>query len=207
MAHYQAMRRIRRVALALIGTAGLAGACTSLQQLVALRNVAFDLAGVGGGRLAGVDLSQVASWSGLSALDLGRITVAIARKDLPLDLDLTVRAENPAENKVTATMLRLAWSLYLDDKETISGAVDSAIAMPPGQPTTFPVRVHLNLIQFFDGPAQDLVGIALALAGRNRDPTKISLRAIPTIDTPFGPMSYPSPITILSRTVGGSAPR
>ena len=48
--------------------------------------------------------------------------------------------------------------------------------------------------------------LATALAGLNADPTRISLKAVPTIDTPIGPISYPNPVTIVSRTVGGSGP-
>ncbi|MDX2056462.1 MAG: hypothetical protein SFV24_01560 [Gemmatimonadales bacterium] len=194
-----------RYGLALAGVATLV-ACTSLQQLAALRQVAFSLVGVQQGRLAGVDLSRITDYSKLSVLDIGKITVAVARKDLPLEFQLGVRAENPAENKVTARMVRLAWSLYLDQKETISGVVDTAVVIPPGEPTLIPMRLRLNLLQFFDGPAQDLVNLATALAGLNADPTRISLKAVPTIDTPIGPISYPNPVTIVSRTVGGSGP-
>lgn len=194
-----------RYGIVLAGVAATA-ACASLQQLATLRQVAFSLAGVQQGRLAGVDLSRVTDYAKLSVLDIGKITVAVARKDLPLEFQLAVRAENPAENKVTARMVRLAWSLHLDQKETISGVVDTAIVIPPGQPTLIPMRLRLNLIQFFDGPAQDLVNLATALAGLNADPTRISLKAVPTIDTPVGPISYPNPVTIVSRTVGGAGP-
>lgn len=184
-----------------------ATACATLQQLAALRQVDFSLAGVRNGRLAGVDLGRISSYRDLSATDIGRIALAVARKDLPLEFQLEVTGQNPSDNKVTATLVRLAWSLYLNDKETISGTLDTTLAFPPGVTTGFPMRMRLNLLQFFDGPAQGLVDLAASLAGVRSDPTRVSLRAVPTIDTPLGRISYPTPITIASRTVGGTPAR
>ena len=186
-----------------IALIGAGAACTALQQIAALRQVSFSLAGTRNARLAGVDISRIRSYRELSALDVGRIAYAVARKDLPLDFVLDVRGENPADNKVTATMIRLAWTLLLNDKETISGTLDTALAFPPGAPTTFPMGMRVNLMQFFDGPAESLVDLAASIAGISSDPTRITLRGVPTIDTPVGRISYPTPITIVSRTVGG----
>lgn len=193
--------KYRRFGLILAVSAG--AACATLQQIAALRQVNFTLAGVRNGRLAGIDLSRIRSYSDLTALDVGRVTLALARKDLPLDFVVDISALNPPENKVTATMVRLAWSLLLNDKETISGVVDTTLSLPPGAPVGIPMRMRLNLLQFFDGPAQGMVDLAASIAGVSSDPTRISIRAVPTIDTPVGRISYPSPITIVSKTVGG----
>lgn len=188
-----------------VGLIVIAGAtaCASLQQLIALRQVDFSLGSVGNGRLAGVDLSRISSYRNLTAVDLGRITLALAQNDLPFEFQVDVRAENPADNKVTARLIRLAWSLYLNEKETISGTLDTTFSLPPGTPVTIPMQMRLNLLQFFNGPAQSLVDLAASIAGLSKDSTKVSLRAVPTVDTPLGPISYPTPITIASRTVGG----
>ncbi len=196
----------RKLLCTLFAVTTLAG-CAALQQVGALRQVAFALSGIRGGRLAGVDLSRISAPGSLSALEIGRITVAVARRDLPLELQADVRAENPVDNKLTATMVRLAWTLYLNDKETISGVVDTSLTLPPGEPRIIPVKMRLNLLQFFDGPAESMVDLAIAVAGLNVDPTKITIRAIPTINTRYGPITYPAPITIVSQTVGGPVSR
>jgi hypothetical protein len=184
-------------------TAGLAG-CATLRQITALRQVDFSLAGVQDGRLAGVDLRRIASYGDLSAVEVGRIALAVTRRDIPLDFRVMIRADNPATNRTAATMVRLAWTLLLDDRETISGVLDTAVTMPPGQTAYIPVPMRLNLREFFDGPAQSLVNLAASVAGLNAHPTRIAVRAVPTINTPLGPITYPNPITIVSRTVGGS---
>ena len=186
----------------LVGLLGLG--CATLQQLAALRQVHFSLGAVSQGRLAGVDLSRIRSYRDLTLTDVAAIGLALSRKQLPFELTVNVRAENPADNRVTARMTRLRWSLYLEDRETISGAVDDPVTLPPGEPGVIPVAVRLDLLEFFGGSAEDLVNLALAALGQDAPATTISLRAVPTVETPLGPIEYPSPITIGHETVGGA---
>jgi len=192
---------MKRTWLAMAGLLLAMAGCSSLQQLAALRQVGFSLVGIEGGQLAGIDIARVAAGGRLSALDYGKLSLALARQDVPLDFLVNVEALNPAENKVTARMIRMGWALYLNEKETINGVVDTVVVMEPGRPVMMPMRMRVNLVQFFSGPAQDLVDLAAAVAGLNPDPTRISLKASPTIETPLGPLSYPNPITIVSRTI------
>ncbi|HTT68661.1 MAG TPA: hypothetical protein VMF70_11570 [Gemmatimonadales bacterium] len=196
------MTRTRRTCT-LLALAAVAG-CATIRQLTALRRVDFSIAGVEDGRLAGVDLRRIASYDDLGPLDIGRLALAVTRGDVPLDFRLMIRAENPADNHTAATVVKLAWTLLLDDKETIHGVLDTAVTMPPGETATIPLPMRVNLRQFFDGPARSLVNLAASFAGLGAHPTRIAVRAVPTIDTPLGPITYPGAITIVSRTVGGS---
>jgi hypothetical protein len=191
---------VAALALLLVG-------CATLQQIAALSRVAFGLGNILNGRLAGVPLSRFANYRELTVTDVGRITLAYARSDVPLEFDLNVEARNPAENRTTATMARLAWTLLLDNTATISGSLDSSVTLPAGQTVNIPLRMRVNLREFFDGPAESLFNLGAGVAGLRADPTRVTLRAIPTIDTPIGPMTYPSPITIGNATLGGSGAR
>lgn len=177
--------------------------CATLQQFTALRQVSFALNGVENGTLAGVALDRIASYEDLSMLEVGRLALAVTRKNVPLEFQVNVRAENPSGNATAATLARLSWALFLDDAETISGVLDRAYTLSPGEPVMIPLQMSLNLVEFFDGSAQNLVNLAATLAGSDGDPTRVALRVVPTIDTPLGPISYPSPITIVNQTVGG----
>lgn len=194
------MPRLRPFAfpLLLLGAVG----CAALQQVLALRQVEFNLDGVRNGRLAGIDISRVRSYRDLSAVDLGRIALALSRDDLPLEFQVDVGAVNPTDNQTAATMTRMAWTLYLNDKETIQGMVDSSVTMPAGAKVVIPIRMRLNVLEYFDGPAEDLVDLVASLAGLEADPTRVTLRAVPTITTPLGDITYPTPITIVNRTIG-----
>jgi len=195
--------KLARPILAPAALAALAG-CATIRQLTALRRVDFSIAGVEDGRLAGVELRRIAAYDDLGPLDVGRIALAVTRRDVPLDFRVMVRADNPADNGTAATVVKLAWTLLLDDRETIHGVLDTGVTIPPGETATIPLPMRVNLREFFDGPARSLVDLAASVAGLGSRPTRIAVRAVPTIDTPLGPITYPSPITIVSRTVGGS---
>jgi hypothetical protein len=91
----------------------------------------------------------------------------------------------------------------LNGRETISGTLDTAYTFVPGGTTDLRVPISLDLWQFFQSSASDALDLALGLAGLGSRPTEVSVRAVPTIDTPLGAIQYPTPITIVRRTVGG----
>ncbi|HEX9885155.1 MAG TPA: hypothetical protein VGA70_01635 [Longimicrobiales bacterium] len=178
------------------------GGCATLQQIAALRNVDFSLDGVTDPRLAGIDLARVDSWDDLSFADAARLTLAVTRKSMPMDFLVHVGAENPADNQTTARLIRMDWMLLIQDRETLTGVFEDEVLLPPGQPRDIPIRVSLDLVDFFEGSARDLLELALSVAGAGGVPADVALRATPTIDTPLGPMRYPEPITIVSGEVG-----
>lgn len=179
------------------------GACATLQSIVALRSVDFALDHVSDARLAGVDLARIRAYEDLSASELARVGTALARGDVPFDFQLHVRALNPADNTVEARLLQMDWTLLLEDRETVSGSVLREIVMQPGVPADIPIDISLDVADFFQKNARDMIELVLAASGAGGRPTRIALRAQPTIDTPLGPMTYPRPVTIVSGTVGG----
>jgi hypothetical protein len=194
--------RPRTVGLAALLLLGVG--CASLQQLIALKRVRFDLDRVSGLRLAGIDLERKRTFADLTPADVLALGAAVARRDLPLDFTAIVRAENPDDATVTARMVRFAWTLYLDDVETIHGTVVDPVELPPGSPQLVPIAMQLDLLDFFDDTAENLFKLAAALLSPDADPVTISLYALPTVETPLGPISYPEPIRIIRRPVGGS---
>ena len=176
--------------------------CATLQQFTALRSVAFSIDRISDVRLAGIDLRSVDSYRELGLADIGRLTLAVSQGDLPMDFRLHLSAENPADNTADARLLRMDWTLLLQDRETISGVFAEETLLRRGQPTDVPISMSLDLIDFFEGSAQDLVELALSLSGQGGSPREVTLRATPSVDTAFGPISYPRPITIVSREIG-----
>ncbi len=181
----------------------VSSSCATIQQFAALRSVDFQLDRVADVQVAGIDASRVSSYSDLNLVDAARVGAAIARRELPLAFQLHVRAENPADNPVTARLMRMQWTLLLDDTETISGLIERELELPPGQPTDIPVNISLDLFDFFERSGPDLFNLALNLMGVGEEPSRVALRALPTVNTALGPISYPQPITILDRRVGG----
>ncbi len=176
--------------------------CRTLRAWQALRQVDFYIDRVSGVNLAGVELDPVRGYEDLTPEQLIQITRTLAQGSLPLRFRLHLVAENPADNPVTARLERLEWTLLLDDHSTLSGTLNQTYRLRPGIPQEIPLDFELDLLDFFEKNGQDLVELALALAGTEGVTKRVSLEARPFIETPLGPLSYPRPIRILTREVG-----
>jgi hypothetical protein len=182
----------RRTFLLALG-ASLAG-CATVQEIAGLRDVAFSIAGASGATVAGVSIGSIRTFQQLGAAQLATLGTAAVRGALPVEADLLVRATNPAGN-AQARLIGFDWTLFLDGRETVSGLVDRDFVLPPGEPATIPVHGRLDLLDFFDRQLEQVVNLALAVAGA-REPQRVRLEATPSISTPIGPIRYPRPIPI-----------
>lgn len=199
--HFRVAERSART-LIVVAALLLLPSCSALKQIAALRSVDFSVDRVGDVALAGIELSRFDSYDDIGLLDAGRLAAGVATGRLPLRLTVFVAAANPSANSVTARLVRLDWALFLNNTETVRGIVEQAVEIPSGQTVAIPVSVELNLVDFFDRGARDLVDLALGLSGQGGRPTDVRLRATPTIDTPVGPISYPRPIDIVRIRTG-----
>ncbi len=188
-----------------LGLCFLTSGCAALREVAALRQVDFSIDRVSDVRLAGVDLTAVRSYDDLGVVNTARVATALLQKTVPLQFDLHLRAENPSTNAVNARLVRMEWTLLLQDKETIRGMIDQQVLLPPGEPQDIPVTMSLDLLDFFASNSHELVNVALAVAGHDGTRASIALRAAPSVDTPFGPLRYPEPITILRRDFGATS--
>ncbi len=193
---------MHRRALILLLAAGALIGCATVQEIIALRSVDFQLDRVTDVRLAGISLANVRSSADLSLVDGARVAAALATRELPLSFRVNLIAANPTSNRVTARLVRLQWTLFLEDTETISGQIPHEYELPPGQPTSIPIDVSLDLLDFYQRSGRDLIDLAMNLAGAGGAPKQVAVRAVPTVDTPLGAISYPRPITIVSGSVG-----
>ncbi len=173
--------------------------CATLQGLAALSQVRFGVEGVSNVRLAGVSVDRVRSFEDLSPADLFRVSAALAGGQVPLAFDLDLTAANP-EGNPEARLVALDWTLLLEGRETVGGSMTRALRFPAGEVSPFPLEIFLDLREFFDGSARDLVNLALGIAGGGGgESVDVRLRALPTLDTPIGPIRYPEPIMLVVR--------
>jgi hypothetical protein len=188
---------LRAFGVAVATVVTLAG-CATLSSLAALAQVRFELDRVSRISLAGVDLLAVRGYEDLGAMDIARVGLALAQGSMPLALTLEIGASNPDGNP-EARLLELDWELFLDGRRTVGGGLPAAVVLPAGAVTPVPLEVELDLLEFFDGSARDLVNLAAGLAGLGGEPVAIRLEAIPTVDTPLGPIRYPRPVVLGDR--------
>lgn len=176
--------------------------CTALREVANLRKVQFAIDRVSNPRLAGVDVSGIESYSDLRTTDVLRLGSSLSEGKLPMAFTLHLEATNPASNSVDARLTEMDWTLLLEDQETVTGRFEREIVLSPGEPTEVPIQIDLDLLRFFDDNLRSLVTLTSAVV-QGEPPQTVKLQVQPTVTTRLGRFEYPTPITVVSKEVGG----
>lgn len=178
--------------------------CSIYQTITNLSRLQFKLGEVNSFRVNDLDISNKSSLNDFNATDLIKLTSSFAQGKLPVSFVLNVDAKNPNDGtggytRTDATLKSFKWRLFIDDKETISGDIDSPVTVPgTGEVTKIPLHVNIDLLQFFKDQGFDrVINLALALGGKNGSTSKITLFATPTVSTPIGNITYPGELKII----------
>jgi hypothetical protein len=176
------------------------------RSMANLQKLKFRLEGIGDFSLAGIRINEKSQLRDFSISDGIRLLAAFHGKSLPARFLLNVEARNPNDGsggttRTISTLTRFDWRLLIDDRPTISGGIDKALEIPgSGQSTIIPLRLELDLYEFFGNHGyDDLLALALALGGKSGDISRVSLDARPSVSTPLGEITWPEPITIVSK--------
>ncbi len=199
----------------LILAIGLLTACSTIRDvtnaLSSISRLQFKLGAVNNFRLAGVDITRISDPSKLSISDGFALGRAFANKSLIATFTLNVDAKNPntgasGTRQTMVTLKDLDWRLLLDEKPTISGHLGRPFDIPGnGQTVAVPLEMSLDLYSFFaDKGYEGILNLAMAIGGQQGSAARIKLDAMPTVGTPFGPITYPSRIVIVDKEFRGS---
>ena len=177
----------------------LLSGCEILEQASQVANLTkceFRLQSVDQLRLAGVNIQQVDQLSDLSFMDAAKITAAATGSNLPLNFTLNVEAKNP--NNAIAGLNRLDWILLIDDIEMVSGVNEQNVQIAAnGGTSTIPLTIGINLKEALRGKSADAIAnFGLNLAGAGNKPTRITLKAKPSIMVSGRSIAYPGYITV-----------
>jgi hypothetical protein len=176
----------------------LFSSCSVLQQTSEMKNFGkceFRIESARNMKLAGVNIQDKKSLQDLTIMEMTKIGGVIAGGTLPLNFDLKIEVKNP--NPVMAAMNKLDWILLIDDIEMTRGILNQRIEVPAGSLANFPVFINLDLMKSLNGKSGDaLINFAMNLAGTGSKPTRIKLKAKPTIMIGSTPVEYPGYITI-----------
>ena len=176
------------------------------RSLTNLQRLKFRLEGIGDFSLAGIRINEKSQLRDFSITDGIQLLAAFRSKRLPARFLLNVEARNPNDGsggstRTVSTLTRFDWRLLIDDRPTISGGIDKALEIPgSGTSTIIPLRLELDLYEFFGNHGyDDLIALALALGGKSGDISRVTLDARPSVSTPLGDITWPEPITIVSK--------
>jgi hypothetical protein len=180
--------------------------CTSTIDLLQnIQRLKFKLGSVDNFKIAGISVTNKSAISDFSIADGLKLVNAFSSGKLPASFRLNVLAKNPNDGtggspRTTTTLTKLKWRLLIDSKETIDGNISQNIEVPgTGQETTIPIDMSLDLYKFFNELGYEGgVNLALALGGVSGSSSRITLKATPSMQTIFGPISS-GEITIVDK--------
>ena len=160
---------------------------------------------------------QLDSLENLSAAQIAEVVSTWASGSCPVDFTLNVGIYNPNDGStgpdiIPATLTSLVWDLYLDGDSgdsfdttwVASGVMSEALEVPgSGETVILPLDISFDAFAVMGemGPL-DFIDLALAIGGidsglRDSDHLgRVLLMAVPTVTTPFGPMTYSGSLCI-----------
>jgi hypothetical protein len=172
--------------------------CSVFQQtseITAFARCQFRIESARNMKLAGVNIQDKTSVSEISLMEMTKILSSIGKGVLPLTFDLNIQVKNP--NPTLAAMNRLDWILLIDDIEMTRGILNERVEIPANQVSNIPVAMNLDLVKSLNGKSGDaLINFAMNLTGSSSRPSRITLKAKPTILIGSSPIEYPGYITI-----------
>lgn len=191
------MKAVRISVLIVLFFAGLSSCDVVKQAQKAgnLLNCSFRLKTVENLSLAGINVQQLTSLSGLSVGNIAQLTSAVAGASLPLQFTLNVEGKNP--NTSAAGLAGFDYILLIDNIEMTRGALTRKINIPAGKTTTIPMQMNVDLKKVLSGKSADaLLNFAMNLAGTGNKPSRFSMKLKPTIKIGDYPLQYPDYLTI-----------
>jgi len=198
------------VSLALVGVVGTLNGCSTLKSvadaLTSLGKLQFKLGDVKDFTLGTISIGNLSSVSDVNPLEVVNLVNAVRQNKLPVSFTLNVLAKNPNDGSTTkATPLylrKIAWTLAIDDRNTITGVTDRRLEIPAsGQTTTIPITMSLDMMQFFaDKGYNDIMNLAFAIGGKSGSSSRLKMSARITVENPITqqPFEYPSEITVVN---------
>lgn len=180
--------------------------CGILQTFQNISRLQFKLGSVNNLLLNGIDLTTKTKVQDFSATEILKLSTSVLNKKMPVSFVLNVNALNPNDGsagkpKTDYQLTKFPWTLLIDDKETISGDIDSPISVPgSGQTVNFPLKIQLDLYSFFqDKGYEDMIKLAMNISGKGNSEMNVKLVAQPTISSPLGNITYPEKLTIVNK--------
>ncbi len=180
--------------------------CTGVEN--AIQNASrlqFRLGKVDNLNLAGVRLKNVTSLRDVSVFDGASLLAAFASGKMPATFSVNLIAKNPntagGSSESTAILKSMDWRLLIDNKDMLSGAINTPVTIPGvGQETVIPIPVTVDLLKFFgDGGYESILNLALAIGGKTGNSSRLTLKIRPTVNTFLGDITYPGEINVVDK--------
>jgi LEA14-like dessication related protein len=175
------------------------------QELYAFSKCKFRLNTINNITVAGVNVQEIDQFSDLNFMDAAKLTAAVLQNKMPLDFILDVETKNP--NNKSAALNKLDWILFIDDIEMTRGTTNQRVEIPAnGGVAGLPLHINVDLFKALSGETKDaILNFGMNLAGQGDKPTRVMIKAKPTVYVGGKNINYPGYINIKNDfTSGGS---
>jgi hypothetical protein len=175
--------------------------------LSGLRRCEFKLASVSDAKLAGIQLGEKARIGDFKPFSEGiELLQAFRNKQFDFECIVNVEVRNPntgteGSRKADATIKRIDYRLYIDDRVAVSGDIAQPLVVPSnGQSVIMPVSLKFDIFSVYrDKTYDEILNLVLAIAGAQGSAARLTLDIRPTIDTPLGELTYPNRIKVFNK--------
>ncbi len=200
------MKNTKKIIIAIVLLGLVISSCSVYNSLMNISKLQYKLGSVNNFRVGNTLISDKSKLSDFNAIDVVKLTSQVLSGDFPVSFIVNVLAKNPNKTTVSnssdITLESFPWTLFIDGEKTISGNISSPILVPSVKNSVIiPLEMKLDLLDFFkEEGLQSIMNLALTLGGQKGSTSKIKIVAEPTIGTPLGNMTYPSPLTIIDKS-------
>jgi len=170
--------------------------CSQIKEFTNLLTCDFRLSTAENITLGGVNVQKLKSFSDLKLVDGAALLANVASGSLPLHFTRNVEARNP--NKEKAALNKLDWIAFIDNTQIAAGTTAKRVEIAPNNGTgIFPIQINTDLVKLLSGQSgKNIVNFGLNLVDAGNRPTRISLKAKPTVMVGNYAVQYPGYITI-----------
>lgn len=181
--------------------------CSVYETFVNVSRLQFRLGLVENFMVNGINITGKKSIKDFTASEIIRISSSVIQGSLPVSFTLNVEAKNPNDGtggykRTDASIQSFPWRLLLDDKEILTGNLDSPVAVPgTGEVTVIPISISVDLVKLFrEQGYESLLNLALAIGGSDGSSSRLTLYARPGVSTDLGNISYPGELKIIDKS-------
>lgn len=195
----------RLISLLLLIT--ILGGCSVLKTLENVSRLKYKIHSAVGYKVLGISIDNKKSIKDFNSLEMLKLSSGILKGSLPLTFSLNIEAKNPNDGsggypQTDLTLESFPYKLFINDKEIITGDIDSPVLVPgKGESTLIALNIEFDIAKSFkEKSLDDILSLLLNLGGVGGSTSNIKLLVRPAIGTPIGKINYPNEITVVDKT-------
>ncbi|MBK7981749.1 MAG: hypothetical protein IPK06_17410 [Ignavibacteriae bacterium] len=184
----------------------LFSSCSIFNSVMNLSKLKFKLGAVNNFKVGNMLITDKTKLTDFAATDILKLTSQVVSGNFPVSFTVNVLVQNPNKSSANSiadiSLKSFPWTLYINDKKTISGNISNPVAVPAVENTTvIPLEMKLDMLEFFQGEGlNNLINLALNLGGAKGNTSNVKIIAEPVLGTQIGDLTYPSPLTIIDKS-------